>query len=137
MTRIVIHNHLTRDAVKQPAWRPHKGRGKPLAFDISSTNDCSAECACDNCKDHRVYDRFVARDVLPLKQAEAEFAAVERERDEMKEKVRAALKTGMPLSNISNRFGARQKEIERRYKAASNALVASRDVHGWPVERGP
>jgi hypothetical protein len=75
------------------------------------------------------------RDALPLEQAEREFAAAERERDEMKEKVRSALRTGMSLSDVEKKFGAPQKEIEKRFKAASNAVVASREIHGWPAER--
>lgn len=73
--------------------------------------------------------------VKPPKEAEAEFSAVERERDEMKEKVRAALKSGSSLKDIEKTFGARQQEIEKRFKAASNAVVVSRDTHGWPAER--
>lgn len=56
--RIVVHNHLTRDAAPEPVRRYHKGRGKPLTF----TADCGVECDCADCDNHRVYDRFVARD---------------------------------------------------------------------------
>lgn len=110
------------------------------ALSGASILDNRASMVCD---DHRVIGgvNFTPPsgggrgDAIPLAQAEAEFSTADRERDEMKEKVRAALRTGMKLSDIEAKYGAQQKDIERRYKAASNAVVASRDKYGWPAER--